>query len=281
MQNEDLAVRFAAGADADEGNRGAGHDFCRDFFGDGLDEEHCGAGLFHGDRVGDDASGVVTRAAGRAIPACQRGALRKAADVCADGDSGASHCGNGVGEGGIDLELDDVGEAFGHEASGVADGVGDADLIAQEGQVAHDHGARRAALDRGGQGDGDLDGHVDGAGEAEHDFRRGIADQEHVHAGAFEKAREGGVVASKAGKGRCLSRHSTERAQRDGFGEFGDCVRLVREGMRTRRVGLSRQRRVGGRVRVRGAIGRLFGTSGFHEPSVSREVWNVSVVRCG
>lgn len=273
VEDEDLAVRLGAGADADEGERGLGHDFGGDFVGDGLDQEHGGAGLFHGDGIGDDAGGLIAGTAGGAIAASDCGTLREAAYVGADGDPRAGHGGDGLSEGGIDLEFDDVGVPLGQEAPGVADRFGDADLIGKERHVSHDDRARRAALDRGGQGEGDVKGHVDRAREAEDNFGGGIAHEEDVDAAAFEDACEGCVVAGEAGEGGALAGHAAERLDGDGLAQFGEGVGGCRDWRDL--FGLGRGGLGGGGLALWrgggcGGWSGAFGAAGFHGPSVPR-----------
>lgn len=242
VKDQDLTMGLEAGTNADEREGGAGHDFGGDLFRDGLDEEHRGAGSLQRDGVCDNSRGVFTRAACGAIAACECGALGKAAHVRTNGDARASHRCDGVGECRVAFELDNVGEAFGHKATGIAHCVGDADLVTKEGKIAHHDRSWRAALDRGGKGEGNLHRHVDGPREAKDDLGGGIAHQEHVDARSLEQAGEGRVVTREACKGGALARHSTEGAERDGPGNAREgtgargagsrigCERLARRG---------------------------------------------------
>ncbi len=128
----------------------------------------------------------------------------------ADGDAGAGDACDGGGEGGVGLELDDVGAGFADVAGGVADGLLVGLVVRAERQVGHDDGVGCAAFDGGSECDGDVEGHLGGARQAEDDFGGGVAGEDAVDAAAFEPAGGGGVVGGEAGEGRALACHACE-----------------------------------------------------------------------
>ena len=201
LEDEDLGVAGVAGADAYDGN-GCGFEHGGgERFGDSFDEQHGAASLLERDRIAEDLVGVVGRFSGGDVATGDGGALGAAAYVAADGDACADHLGDQRSEGGVGFEFDDVGVTFDKEAACVADGFGVGGVIAHEGHVGHDDAVGRAALDGGGEGDCDVEGHVDGARETENDFGGGVSDEQEMDARAHEESRGGGVVAGEAGEG--------------------------------------------------------------------------------
>lgn len=210
LQDKNLAVRGGTRAYSDDGQAGRFEDSGRGLVGDGFDEQHHRTGIFEGTGIGGELFGLGIGTTGSAVAAGESDGLGAAADVGADWNPGSGHLGDEWSEGAVHLDLDDVGLALGHEATGVADSLGVVSLIRKERHVGHDDRVGGTTLDGGGERDEDVEGHVDRAIESKDHFGSGVADQEDMKTGAFKPLRGCGIVARQAGKWIAIARHAAE-----------------------------------------------------------------------
>ncbi len=194
MPDEHLAVRGAAGADADRGDPEPLGDARRDRGGDRLEHEREAAGSLERLCVLVQANGLLGRAP-LSLEAAERGRrLRGQADVPHHRHAGAHDRVDARQHRACTLELDRVGTRLLDEADRVRDGLLVGDLERAEGHVGDDERAVRAARRRARQ-----DEHLLHRGRhrgvvPEHRHRGGVADQDHVGAGAVGESPRRGVV---------------------------------------------------------------------------------------
>lgn len=213
--DENLAMRSGAGTDADHGNANLLNDGSSHGIGHGFEQEDDCAGIFEPTSIGEQGQTLLSRTPDRSIPAMQADILGAKSDMSADRNARAGELLDEGSERAVEFELDHIGEAFGHETTGVADGLCFVGLIGEEGHVGHDEGIEGSSAQRGGDGNRVFERHVDGAVVAECDLCGRVTSEKDMHAGAIEPASHAGVIGCQTGEGRTPARHLFERAQSD------------------------------------------------------------------
>ena len=97
------------------------------------------------------------------------------------------------------LELDGGGSALLQQSTGVAHGLGDADLVRQERHVGHDERTRGAARDGPAVMEHVVERHGERVLVTEHDHADRIADEQRVNAPLVEQTRHRRVVSGQHG----------------------------------------------------------------------------------
>src|SRR5215208_1450664 len=217
VQDEHLAVRARAGADADDRHLHELHDHVGHVGRDRLEDDREAAGVLQRERIVEHVLRPLGGAALGAVAAEGGRRLRREADMAHDRHAGPHDRPRALGHRAAALELDGVAARLLDEPVRGGDGLCVGRLVGAERQVADHQRRLESAPDGGGEHEQLLDRDRHRVGVAEHVVGRGVADQHHVDLGRLDGERARVVVGRDHDDGLAQRPLLRELHERDGW----------------------------------------------------------------
>ena len=167
--------------------------------GDRLQDQRESSSVFEGVRVHDQLLRFIATLPDSAESSQPMNVLRQQTQVPHDWNSGIGQRSHDSGERCAALDLHGFRAAVLHQPPCISNGIGDARVIGEEGQIGYDERPGCAVRDRAAMMNHHVQRDADRRVVAEHDHAEGVANQQNIDSGAIHNAGHGGVIRRQHG----------------------------------------------------------------------------------